>query len=143
MAKHGEAWRSKTYLEDVEHARHSHKDEYAVSALLEALEQFIKDGELARVVHNVLALDEGRPRLGPVKEVRVVAHLAQVHDDVLHRRHTGSGLAVAGKGAQVPHEHLAVPLGLHRREGEEDLGLGLGRQTLFDVRFEPSQEAAL
>ena len=110
-------------LDDVEHARHRHEDEHAVAARQQPLEQLVEHDHLAAVLHHVLAVDEGRPGLGPLEEVRVVAHLAQVHDDVLRVRRALAAAAVAER-LQVAHQHLAVPLRLHRHQpAVESLGM--------------------
>ena len=62
-------------LEDLQHARHRAEDEHAVAVGLQPAEQLVEHGQLARVLDEVLALDPRRARLGPLEEVRVVAHL--------------------------------------------------------------------
>ena len=63
-------------FEDVEHLGHGGEDEDAMAALLELPQQLVHHDELARVLDQVLALDERRAGLGAVKQVRVVTHLA-------------------------------------------------------------------
>ena len=63
-----------------------------------------------------------------------------MHHDVLHG---GEGATAGAEGREVAHEHAPIPVDLHRRERQEDGRLRLGRQPLFDVRLETTEQAAL
>ena len=129
-------------LNDVKQARHRREEQHAVAARLELGEQLVHHHELARVGDHVLALDKRRAGLGAVEEVRMVAHLAEVHHDVLHARRAHL-LARRGERRQVAQQHAPVQVHLHRRERQVDRRLRLGRQPLFDVRLQPAEQAAL
>ena len=77
----------------------------------------------------------------PVKEVGMVGALAQLHQDILqaHLLH----LARPVHNVDVLHEDLGVPLALHPRHRDENLGLLLGQQALLDVGFKTTQEEGL
>lgn len=69
-------------LKDVEHAAHLREDEDARAFGLHRGKELVKNDHLAGVVDDVLVGRVRRPRLSAIKKVRVVAALAELHDDI-------------------------------------------------------------
>mmetsp|Transcript_22778 Transcript_22778/g.67502 ORF Transcript_22778/g.67502 Transcript_22778/m.67502 type:complete len:715 (+) Transcript_22778:982-3126(+) len=98
-------------LEDVEHARHLREDEDAGALRLEPHEQLVEQRHLAGVGHEVVAKRRQRLVLDALEEVRVVAALAQLHEQVVER----DRLAI--RRGEVLVEDLLVLLLLPLRQG--------------------------
>ena len=104
-----------------------------MALLEEALEQLVQQDELAAVEDDVLAVGVEVPVLDATEEVRVVAALAHLHDDV---EDGGPAAAPAAPRVEdqvlVPGEQVLVELLLHGAHADVQDGLGLGRQRLLD-----------
>lgn len=70
-------------LEDVKHGGKAREDEYLVLVLARSLHQLVKENHLAGRVNQVLAKLRQSIGLLAIEEVRVVADLAQLDQDVL------------------------------------------------------------
>ena len=108
---------SEVILEYVEDARHLAEDQHPRPLGLELRQELVHELHLAAVLPDVRPVREGRAGLGAVEEVGVVAHLAQVHQDVLKTRlaRPAEGVELVGVLAQYFH----VPVALHVREADE------------------------
>ena len=94
-------------LQDVQHARHLAEDQHATTTLLEARQQLVQQHHLAAVLRQVPVGGVGRARLGAVEQVRVVAALAQLHEDVVQAHLVATSGAV--HHVDVLHQDLRVP----------------------------------
>ena len=98
---------STVVLENVEHARHLTKNQHATTALLELRQQLVHEHHLAAVLRQVPVGGVGRTGLGAVEQVRVVAALAQLHEDVVQAHLVATSGAV--HHVDVLHQDLRVP----------------------------------
>jgi hypothetical protein len=94
-------------LKDVQLPSHLTEDKYPAALFLQFGQQFVQDNHFAAVVHKVLISCVRWTRLSTVKEIRVVAALAQLHEDVLQAHF----LHFAGTvdDINVLHENFSVP----------------------------------
>mmetsp|Transcript_32858 Transcript_32858/g.77904 ORF Transcript_32858/g.77904 Transcript_32858/m.77904 type:complete len:460 (-) Transcript_32858:740-2119(-) len=124
-------------LQYVEHASHLREDEHAAVPLLQLRQQFVEEDELAAVLDQVIARDERRPRLRPLEQVRVVAALSELHDDVEEAR----ALRPAVDGLDVLLQEGRVVLLLHRAHADLEDRLLLWREPALHVALDtPKQE---
>mmetsp|Transcript_16565 Transcript_16565/g.57911 ORF Transcript_16565/g.57911 Transcript_16565/m.57911 type:complete len:886 (+) Transcript_16565:420-3077(+) len=135
-------------LERVEHLDELREDEHAVALRLELRQQLVQQHELAGALdeaHRALLLRlerDGVHLLHARDQVRVVAALAQLHDDVHQRRRVLGGRA-RHQHARVLLVDGAVVLLLDRRQLHLDDGLLLGRQARLHVLLQAPQQVRL
>ena len=132
-------------FEQVEHARHLREDEHARALLLQAQKQLVEHHHLARVLDQVVAERVERLILSPLKEIWVVAALAQLHHEVEQPR-----LVLRERGARrlvqrvhVAHEDFLVLVLLHAREPRIHDELLLGRDGALDVGLDAAEQKGL
>ena len=102
------------------------KNEDSAALRLHALEKLVEDLHLASVVDKVLVRCVRRSGLGSVKQVRMVAALAELHDDVEQARLAFLLARHAIDRVDVALQERFVPLALHRRHPHVDVDLLLG-----------------
>mmetsp|Transcript_14522 Transcript_14522/g.42533 ORF Transcript_14522/g.42533 Transcript_14522/m.42533 type:complete len:379 (+) Transcript_14522:1826-2962(+) len=124
-------------LQHVQHARHLGEDEYARSAGFELGKELVKELKLGGILPQVRTVGVGRAGLGAVKEVRMIAHLAQLHEDVEESDLGGSPQGV--QFVRVLGQDLLVPLLLHGGQSDEQLGLLLGGEGVGDVLLDATE----
>lgn len=128
-------------FQNVNHARHLTENQHTVTALFHLAEQLVQQHHLTTIHVQVLAHGILSTILHSREEVRMVAALAELHDDVQNGRTGAVGVSGGGAvdGVDVAHQHTAVEVLLHRRHACEEDGLGLGRQGLLNVGLEAAE----
>jgi len=127
-------------LKDIQHPAHLAEEENARTLSLDPLEEVVQNEHLASVFDEVHVGGEGRPGLNAVKEVRVVAALAKLHDNV---KEAGFSLPLSNSAidcVNILHEELLVKIALQLGHGDVELDLFLGLEGLLHLRLEPSQQ---
>ena len=110
-------------LEDVEDATHLREDQDATALMLHANEELIQHDHLAGVENQVLIRGVGGAWLRSIEQVRMVATLPELHDDV---QQPGLRLAASHRpvdGIDVPFQDLLVPIHLHLRHAHVEIDL--------------------
>ena len=69
-------------FQNVQHSRHLAEYKYTRTLGLQLGQQLVKQHHFATVIYEVLVCRVGGSRLRPVKQVRVIAALPQLHQDV-------------------------------------------------------------
>mmetsp|Transcript_34075 Transcript_34075/g.73803 ORF Transcript_34075/g.73803 Transcript_34075/m.73803 type:complete len:464 (-) Transcript_34075:575-1966(-) len=123
-------------LQDIEQTGHLREDQHAGSLLLEPRQKLIEENHLTGVLDEVHVRRERWPRLGSLEQVRVVAALPELHDDV----EEPAPLSSSVDGVNVLLHQVLVPLELHLRHTDLEDGLLLGRQALLNLRLHPPQQ---
>mmetsp|Transcript_8835 Transcript_8835/g.30371 ORF Transcript_8835/g.30371 Transcript_8835/m.30371 type:complete len:382 (+) Transcript_8835:666-1811(+) len=133
-------------LEQVQHLGHLREDEDLVAVLVELGEEPVQELHLPTLLDELVPGGErGAPVVLPCDQVRVVAVLPHLHQDVpqLGDVHLPApvklGLLLQGV-LQSPVQELPVDLGLVRRHGGVQDDLLLHRQGLLDVGLEPAKK---
>ena len=108
------------------------------TGFLQTLEEFVQQNHLPAVVHDVAIRGVRRSRLGALKQVGVIAHFPQMHQDILQR---GRADAVHGiEDGNVPQENVFIPRPLHGSQLDKQLDLRLGREIFLHVRLDATQQ---
>mmetsp|Transcript_9389 Transcript_9389/g.19079 ORF Transcript_9389/g.19079 Transcript_9389/m.19079 type:complete len:356 (-) Transcript_9389:1289-2356(-) len=100
-------------LEDVENPSHLGEDQNPAAVFLELGKELVENLHLSSVLPKVRSIVVGRSRLCAREKVRVVADLAELHEDVLE-----AGLCGTSHGVQLDRlllKDLGVVLDLHVR----------------------------
>mmetsp|Transcript_8914 Transcript_8914/g.21077 ORF Transcript_8914/g.21077 Transcript_8914/m.21077 type:complete len:452 (+) Transcript_8914:1433-2788(+) len=124
-------------LQDVQHARHLAEDQDPAALCLGLVQQLVEHAKLRAVLDQMLPLDEGRPGLLALEEVRVVAALAELHHNVEQPRALA---ALAVDRVNVLLQHARVQRLLHLAHGNVHVDLGLLGEALLDVGLEAAEE---
>eukprot|EP00968_Pinguiococcus_pyrenoidosus_P005742 scaffold374_cov271-Pinguiococcus_pyrenoidosus.AAC.6 len=128
-------------FQDVQHPRHLAEDEHPGALSAQLGQELAQQRHLAAVRPQVRPIGVRRSGLRTFKEIRVVADLPQLHQDVQHLHFRRASQAV--QVDRLLRQDVRVHLALHGRHADEQLRLGLGRQLLLDVLLHPPQHEGL
>lgn len=94
-------------LKNVKLPGHLTENQHTALLLLQFGQQFVQDHHLAAIVDDVLVSGVRWARLGAIEQVRVVAALTQLHQNVLqaHLLHFAGTVDYV----YVLHQHLGIP----------------------------------
>mmetsp|Transcript_10985 Transcript_10985/g.36071 ORF Transcript_10985/g.36071 Transcript_10985/m.36071 type:complete len:799 (-) Transcript_10985:551-2947(-) len=124
-------------LEDVHAANHLAEEEHAVTGRFELREHPIKELKLSARADNLVRRWGAVVHLVHEKQVRMIAHFAQLHRGILKPARFSQAILEADTRG---FEHLAVVMLLPRRELALDHHLNLVRKLLFNLGFAAAQK---
>ncbi|KAI6748785.1 hypothetical protein HG531_007732 [Fusarium graminearum] len=126
-------------FKDVQQSTHLGEDENTAALLLESLKQFVEYSHFTCIVNKMLVGGVRRAWLGTFEQIRMVAALSKLHDNV---EQSSLGLTLAAcavDSVDVLFQNLLIPLDLHFRHTQIDVDFLLGQQALLHVALHTTQ----
>ena len=123
-------------FQDVEQTSHLREDQHTTAALHETRQKLVQKRELTRALDEVIPGDVRRTRFGTLEQVRVVAALAKLHDDIQKPR----SVRATVHNVDVLLQDALVKRFLHLSHANLENCLLLRREAGFDLRLQSTQQ---